>query len=106
MPTYEYKCQSCQRRFEVFQSMSERPLRECSECGGPVKRLIGSGAGFLFKGSGFYSTDYRSESYRQAAKQAAGDTGSVKAPAASPATGTGATAASGGSAGVTEKKQP
>jgi len=106
MPTYEYKCQSCKRRFEVFQSMSDRPLTECSECHGPVKRLIGTGAGFLFKGSGFYVTDYRSESYKQAEKRAAGDAGSSKATASAAPTGTGTAPASGGSGGATEKKKP
>lgn len=108
MPTYEYKCLSCERRFEVFQSMSDRPLTECSECRGPVKRLIGKGAGLLFKGSGFYVTDYRSESYRQAEKRAASDTGTSTA-TASPKAGpsaTGTAPSSSGSAGATEKKKP
>ena len=68
MPTYEYKCLGCGRRFDVFQSMSAEPLTECEECHGKLKRLVGPGAGFIFKGSGFYATDYRSDSYRQAAK--------------------------------------
>jgi putative FmdB family regulatory protein len=107
MPTYEYKCQSCKRRFEVVQSMSDKPLTECGECHGPVKRLIGTGAGFLFKGSGFYVTDYRSESYKQAEKRAAADTGAPKTPAApAPATGTTAASTSDGSTGATEKKKP
>ena len=58
MPTYEYECQKCGHRFEEFQSMKDAPLTKCPECKGKVKRLIGAGAGFLFKGSGFYITDY------------------------------------------------
>lgn len=69
MPTYEYKCLECGCRFEAFQSMKDEPLTACEECGGQVKRLIGTGAGLLFKGSGFYGTDYRSDSYKAAAKQ-------------------------------------
>lgn len=70
MPTYEYQCQKCGYRFEEFQSITAKPLKTCpkSGCRGPVKRLIGMGAGLLFKGSGFYSTDYRSEGYKKAVK--------------------------------------
>lgn len=68
MPTYDYQCEKCGHRFEVFQRMSDRPKRSCPECKGRVRRLIGTGAGLLFKGSGFYITDYRSENYRKAAK--------------------------------------
>lgn len=59
MPTYDYKCKKCERVFEVVQSMNDAPLRKCQECGGPLKRLIGAGAGLIFKGSGFYCTDYK-----------------------------------------------
>ena len=69
MPTYEYKCLECGHRFEAFQSMTDPLLRKCDACGGKLKRLIGTGAGFIFKGAGFYATDYRSESYRQAEKK-------------------------------------
>ena len=68
MPTYEYECRQCGHRFEELQSISEPPLKVCPKCGGPVHRLIGAGAGFLFKGSGFYETDYRSSSYKKAEK--------------------------------------
>jgi putative FmdB family regulatory protein len=70
MPTYEYECQKCGHRFEEFQSIKAEPLRKCpkASCKGKVKRLISSGGGLLFKGSGFYTTDYRSESYKQGAK--------------------------------------
>ena len=67
MPTYEYICDSCQHHFEKFQSIKARPIRKCPECGKhSVQRLIGAGAGIIFKGSGFYETDYRSDSYKKA----------------------------------------
>ncbi len=60
MPTYEYECRACKRSFEVFQTMISGPVRKCPHCGKlRVKRLIGAGMGFLFKGSGFYETDYK-----------------------------------------------
>ncbi len=59
MPTYDYKCTNCGHRFEVFQSMKDDPIKECEKCGGQVKRLIGAGAGIIFKGSGFYVNDYK-----------------------------------------------
>lgn len=69
MPTYEYECRACGLVFEQFQSMTEAPIRKCPKCRKlKVKRLIGTGAGLIFKGSGFYITDYRSESYKQASK--------------------------------------
>lgn len=70
MPTYGYSCQSCGHEFEQFQSMSEKSLRKCPSCGQrALKRLIGVGAGIIFKGPGFYATDYRSESYKTAEKK-------------------------------------
>ena len=77
MPTYEYSCQKCGQNFEAFQSMRDEPFRECPKelCRlpkwghGKVKRLFGTGAGLIFKGSGFYTTDYRSQSYKEAAKK-------------------------------------
>lgn len=71
MPTYEYECQECGHRFDAFQSMKADRLTDCPEegCEGPLKRLIGAGAGLIFKGSGFYITDYRSDSYKKAAKK-------------------------------------
>jgi putative FmdB family regulatory protein len=71
MPTYEYECPQC-GVFEQFQWMTEKPLTRCPSCRRTVRRLIGSGAGLLFKGNGFYLTDYRSESYKQAAKRESG----------------------------------
>src|SRR5438045_9778663 len=69
MPTYEYKCEACGYGFERFQPITSDPIKRCPECGkAKVKRLIGTGAGMIFKGSGFYITDYRSESYNNAAK--------------------------------------
>ncbi len=59
MPTYDYKCLSCGHTFELFQSMSDDPVSKCYKCNGEVKRLIGAGAGPIFKGSGFYHTDYK-----------------------------------------------
>ena len=68
MPTYDYKCKKCEHRFEVFQSINSEPGALCPICGYESERMIGMGAGFLFKGSGFYTTDYRSDSYRKAAE--------------------------------------
>ena len=69
MPTYEYKCVHCNGKFEFFQSMTDEPLKQCPVCNtDTLKRLLGTGAGIIFKGSGFYQTDYRSESYKRAAK--------------------------------------
>lgn len=80
MPTYEYVCEKCGHTFDLFQSIKDEPLKTCTEqkCKlkkwgkGPVKRAIGAGAGLIFKGSGFYITDYRSENYKQAAKKESG----------------------------------
>jgi len=69
MPTYEYECQKCGKTFDLFQNISDKPIKKCTLCkDGKVKRLIGTGAGILFKGSGFYTTDYRSDSYNKGAK--------------------------------------
>ena len=70
MPTYEYACNACGHEFEVFHSITAEPIRLCPECGEQkVERLISGGAGLIFKGSGFYITDYRSEGYKEAAKK-------------------------------------
>lgn len=99
MPTYDYSCEKCGKTFETYQSMRDAPFRECPKelCRqkkwghGKVKRLLGTGAGLIFKGSGFYTTDYRSNSYKEGAKK--------DAPAAPvPATGEKSSAAKEGSA--------
>ena len=70
MPTYDYQCTACDHEFEHFQSMSSPVKRKCPECGKPkLKRLIGPGAAVVFKWSGFYQTDYRSESYKKRAAE-------------------------------------
>jgi putative FmdB family regulatory protein len=69
MPTYEYRCQACDHVFDEMQSFKDPPLRKCPACGKlKLRRAFGTGAAILFKGSGFYETDYRSESYKSAAK--------------------------------------
>jgi putative FmdB family regulatory protein len=69
MPTYEYRCDACQHDFDEFQSIKDAPLKKCPKCGKPkLRRVYGAGAAVIFKGSGFYQTDYRSESYKAAAK--------------------------------------
>lgn len=76
MPTYEYECQKCHHHLEAFHAMSAAPLKKCPACGkSALKRMIGTGAGLIFKGSGFYQTDYRSDSYK---KSAAADSGTPK----------------------------
>ena len=69
MPTYEYLCDDCEYRFEEFQSITEDAIEVCPRCKGHVHRLISGGAGLLFKGSGFYETDYRSSEYKSAARK-------------------------------------
>ena len=82
MPTYEYECEKCRKTFDFFQSMKDDALKTCPQARckmkkwgkGKVRRLVGTGAGLIFKGSGFYITDYRSEGYKQAAKKDSGET--------------------------------
>ncbi|MFA5142535.1 MAG: FmdB family zinc ribbon protein [Candidatus Omnitrophota bacterium] len=64
MPTYEYECNKCKKRFDAFQSMTAKHLTKCPGCGGKVTRLLGIGSGIIFKGSGFYQTDYKNPSTR------------------------------------------
>jgi putative FmdB family regulatory protein len=81
MPTYEYECDACGHAFDEFQSFKDDPLKVCPKCGKEsLRRLFGTGAAILFKGAGFYETDYRSDSYKQAAK-ADQDSGKASAPA-------------------------
>ncbi|HEX6747601.1 MAG TPA: FmdB family zinc ribbon protein [Longimicrobium sp.] len=68
MPTYDYRCPECGTEFEKFQKMSDEPVAECPSCGASSQRLLSAGAGLLFKGSGFYITDYRGEGYKKAAE--------------------------------------
>ncbi len=110
MPTYEYHCLKCEKNFEVFQSMKDNAFKTCPEAQcqvspwghGEVKRLLGTGAGLIFKGSGFYTTDYRSEGYKQAAKKDSGggakENKAADKPAAtpSPSSGGGTSSSSGG----------
>jgi putative FmdB family regulatory protein len=71
MPTYAYKCDHCEHEFDLFQSITAKTMRKCPECTRlKLRRLIGTGAGIIFKGAGFYETDYRSESYKQGEKKA------------------------------------
>ncbi len=73
MPTYDYRCDACEHEFETFHSITAKPLRKCPECGRlKLRRMIGPGAAIVFKGSGFYKTDYRSESYKKAAAAESG----------------------------------
>lgn len=84
MPTYDYLCNACDHRFELFQSITARPVKKCPACGkNKATRLIGTGAGMIFKGSGFYITDYRSESYKAAAQADGGNATPATTPAAS-----------------------
>ena len=111
MPTYEYLCDACQHNFDEFQSMSEPALTKCPKCGKKkLRRVFGAGAAVIFKGSGFYQTDYRSESYKQAAKAdqdgAGKATGKADSNGTAGSTGTGGnngTASSGESAKAKEK---
>jgi putative FmdB family regulatory protein len=69
MPTYDYSCEACNHEFELFQSITAKPEKKCPKCKkNRLRRLFGAGAGIMFKGSGFYQTDYRSESYKKAAE--------------------------------------
>jgi putative FmdB family regulatory protein len=109
MPTYDYSCEKCGKTFETFQSMRDKPLLECPKelCRqekwghGKVKRLLGTGAGLIFKGSGFYITDYRSNSYKEGAKKDA-----PAAPAANGEKSSGAKESSGSVAASTPAKAP
>lgn len=96
MPTYEYEC-SDGHRFEVFQKMSDEPVAACPDCGSEARRVISGGAGFLFKGDGFYITDYRSDEYRKkASAEGPGDGGSTTAPSGSDSSGSAAASSSDG----------
>ena len=88
MPTYDYACRCCDHRWEAFESITAKPTKKCPACGkSKAERLISGGGGIIFKGSGFYTTDYRSESYKTAAKSdspaSSGDASKTKEPAKS-----------------------
>ena len=105
MPTYDYECGACEHRFELFQSITAKPVKKCPVCGKlKVRRLIGTGAGVIFKGSGFYCTDYRGKDYKEAAKKdsggGAGGTGDSSSSGASDSSGTGASSGTKEPAGV------
>ena len=68
MPTYDYECTSCKKVMEIFQSMSEEPLKKCPECGGKIKRLVAGGLGVIFKGNGFYVTDSKKKNNESSAQ--------------------------------------
>jgi len=92
MPTYDYECGACEHRFELFQSITAAAVKKCPVCGKrKVRRLIGTGAGIIFKGSGFYCTDYRGKEYSEAARKDSSGTGG----SASPSQGDGASAGGG-----------
>ncbi len=97
MPTYDYKCQACGHEFEKFQSITSSPIKKCPHCGkNQVKRLIGAGAGLIFKGSGFYVTDYRDKAYTDRAKSESSGGSDTKATStvdSTPKTGSDATSA-------------
>ena len=78
MPTYEYECKTCSHKFEIFQSISEDPIKICPECGKEVRKIIGGGLGIIFKGSGFYVTDNRKGSASEAPKKSEGDSSEKK----------------------------
>jgi putative FmdB family regulatory protein len=111
MPTYEYRCANG-HTFERFQRMTEPPVDTCPECGAAAQRVLSAGAGLLFKGSGFYITDYRSESYKKAAaadsggdtggKSEAGATSKPEGGAAKPESGPAKPSSSTGSSSATE----
>jgi putative FmdB family regulatory protein len=104
MPTYEYACLKC-GIFELFQSMTADPISKCPTCRRKVKRQIGTGAGLIFKGSGFYTTDYRSDSYKKAAKtDSTAPAPAAATPAPAPAASTPAPAAPAAPAKTDKKK--
>jgi len=116
MPNYDYECASCSKVFEIFQSMSDEPLKICPECGGEVKRLVGGGLGIIFKGSGFYVTDNKKSGSSSpsagtpaaaAAASASGSSGSSSSAASSSGSSSNAaTAAAGSSATSASASSP
>ena len=72
MPTYEYKCNKCKKQFDIFHKITDKPIKKCPECLGTLERLISKTGALIFKGSGFYATDYRSKSYKEKQKKEQG----------------------------------
>ena len=103
MPTYEYRCRDCGREFEIFQRMSDEPVAPCPACGVGAERLISGGGGLLFKGEGFYITDYRSDSYRERAREESGAASEKKKDSDNSAAGKAGDGGGGGSAPGGEK---
>ena len=83
MPTYEYRCPSCKYEFEKLQSMSDEPIKKCPKCGKKVQRLMGSGSGIVFKGSGFYQTDYKKSNQKPETRNQKPEAGSSQKPESS-----------------------
>lgn len=108
MPTYEYICRGCGHEYEVFQSMKDAPKRKCPECGkNTLERKIGTGGAIIFKGSGFYQTDYRSESYKKSADADKKPASDVKAdPTGTAAKSEGPKSTDAGAAKAPEPKKP
>ncbi|MBN2581465.1 MAG: zinc ribbon domain-containing protein [Planctomycetes bacterium] len=101
MPTYEYECEACGHRLEEFQSMTAKPLKTCPECKKrKLKRLIGTGAGLIFRGSGFYITDYRSGDYK---KQASAEKSSASSSSSESKSESKSSGGSGGASGKSKK---
>ncbi len=110
MPTYDYQCDACGHEFELFQRISEEPLKKCPQCKkNKLQRLFGTGAAVVFKGSGFYQTDYRSESYKkgaESAKQASSDAKSDSSGATGKSGESKPDASASGQAKAPDKKSP
>lgn len=106
MPTYDYVCDACAHELELFQSMSEAPKRKCPACGAmKLRRRVGTGAGILFKGTGFYQTDYRSDSYKKA-ETASRNGGGEPAPEGAPKSPAPTKPSAPTKQGADEKKRP
>jgi putative FmdB family regulatory protein len=102
MPTYEYQCDACEHNFDEFQGINDKPLKKCPECGkSKLRRVFGTGAAILFKGSGFYQTDYRSESYKAGAKA---ETESTKSSSDGDKASSSTTSGTNGTTGTSSKK--
>jgi len=91
MPTYQYECTKCGYTFEAFQKITDKPVKVCPKCGSPVKRLISGGMGIIFKGSGFYTTDYKRSSINTSSRNTSSDNGSGGEKSATPEKKTGDT---------------